>query len=591
LAIGFGAIAMAACAGTNRRTESEALPESFYTVTAELALARHEPRVAAVQYAAAAERDHSLLPRAVEVAAETLQPSLGLATAERWIKLDPDSLEAQRAAGNAALELYKIEQSAAHYRFVIAHSPDGVEAEFGALEKELRNEDDPYGVRQLADHLAGDFPTSAAALRLQGFAALRADDPAAAVRSFEAALARPGEPGNTAKPGDPAKPADAAKPGDAAQPAETATAAAAVAAAEARRDLTDALLRARVLSGEVEGALAEAAAQVAHDDTPENQFAYSLLLWAAKRDAQVRERLKVLLAKPDFAPDALRVLALLEFQAGNDDAAGVRFAELLATGRYVEDGFYYLGLIAERHADFERALRWYSRVQSGDNTVPALLRAAAILHAHGAESTADELLDRLLEDEPSRAPEIIAGQAQIYVQAGDPARAITLLDGAMTQYPDSVELRYARATSYEQQGRVDVALRELAAIAEARPDDPAALNALGYTLADHSRHLSRARALVERAYAAAPKSAAIRDSLGWVLYRQGNVQAALPLLSGAYADEPGGDIGAHLGEVLWQLGRQSDAERIWSEASRIDSDDRLLKATRRRLHAEKPAGG
>ena len=227
----------------------------------------------------------------------------------------------------------------------------------------------------------------------------------------------------------------------------------------------------------------------------------------------------------------------------NDDDAGVRFAELLATGRYVEDGFYYLGLIAERHGDFERALRWYSRVQSGDNTVPALLRAAAILHAHGAESTADELLERLIEDEPARVPEIIAGQAQIYVQAGDPARATTLLDRALAQYPDSVELRYARATS------------------------------------------------LERAYAAAPKSAAIRDSLGWVLYRQGHSQAALPYLEGAYADEPGGDIGAHLGEVLWQLGKKADAERIWSTASRIDSDDRLLKATRRRLHAEQPEGG
>jgi hypothetical protein len=64
----------------------------------------------------------------------------------------------------------------------------------------------------------------------------------------------------------------------------------------------------------------------------------------------------------------------------------------------------------------------------------------------------------------------------------------------------------------------------------------------------------------------------------------------LPLLTGAFADEPGGDIGAHLGEVLWRLDRRADAERIWTEARRIDSDSRLVQSTRKRLHEEERAG-
>ena len=92
-----------------------------------------------------------------------------------------------------------------------------------------------------------------------------------------------------------------------------------------------------------------------------------------------------------------------------------------------------------------------------------------------------------------------------------------------------------------------------------------------------------ARRLIEQAYAAAPKNAAILDSLGWVLFRQGHGEQALPYLNEAYADEHDGDIAAHLGEVLWRLGRRSDAERIWSEASRADSDNPLLKSTQLRL--------
>jgi thioredoxin-like negative regulator of GroEL len=70
-----------------------------------------------------------------------------------------------------------------------------------------------------------------------------------------------------------------------------------------------------------------------------------------------------------------------------------------------------------------------------------------------------------------------------------------------------------------------------------------------------------------------------------VLFRQGHVAEAEPYLRAAYLDDRGGDIAAHLGEVLWRLGKPADAERIWSEAGAIDTDNRLLKATRARLHA------
>jgi Tfp pilus assembly protein PilF len=137
---------------------------------------------------------------------------------------------------------------------------------------------------------------------------------------------------------------------------------------------------------------------------------------------------------------------------------------------------------------------------------------------------------------------------------------------------------------YEEQGRTGAALRELTMVVKSRPNDPAALNALGFTLADHSKELSRARKLIERAYAAAPRNAAILDSLGWVLYRQGHAAEALPYLTEAYSDDRDGDIAAHLGEVLWRLGRTDEAQQTWSAASAIDADNQLLKSTRQRFN-------
>jgi tetratricopeptide (TPR) repeat protein len=558
-ALAWSLVICAACAGPRVDDDAVGAPQVFYTVTGEIALARNEPRLAALQYTAAAmhAKDLSLVARASEVTAQTLQPSLAAVVAERWINLDPKSLDAHKAAARAALALDRIGESAGQYRVVVSASPRGAEAELIDLESELSAADNVFAARQVADRLALAFPQSAAALRLQGFVAMRADDPAAAVRSFTAALALLPAQGGQAD------------------------------AAQTRRDLMQGLWRARILAGDWQGPLAESQALAESDATPTNQLDYALLLLAAQRNDAAITQLESLATQADSEPVALRLLGLIEFQDGKIEEASRHFTELLATGKFVDDSFYYLGLIAERRGDIAKALRLYAQVQNGDNAVAALLRASNILQAHGAAPAAQELLDHLIEDAPERAPEVLAARAKIYSDSGDARQAIEVLDQGEIQYPDNVDIRYAIASAYEEGGQVSEALRELKRILKSRPDDPAALNAYGYTLADHNRELGHARTLIERAYAAAPKNAAILDSLGWVLYRQGHPEQALTYLSTAYSDDRGGDITAHYGEVLWQVGRRDEAERIWSEAITADSQNRLLNATRQRLHTSK----
>ncbi len=550
LILGIGIIMYAAGAACAAQAPAISAPQAFYTVTAEIALARHEARLAAQQYATGARRDPSLLPRAVEVAAQTLQPSIGLELAERWTAREPRSVEARLAAAAAALSLHRIDLSASHYQALLAGAAGGAEGEFSVVEKELLDNSNFYGARQVADRLATDFPSSPAARRVQAFAAMRADDPAAAVHALQAAIAM------------------GAKDDEA-------------------RTLAQALRRARILAGDADAPLQEARADLASDDSPERRIDYALLLLAAKRNAEAREQLAPLLNKPETAPEALHILGLIEFQEGDDTAASQHLFQMIVSGHFLDEGFFYQGLIAERHADLDRALTNYARVQGGTNVLAAMLRAATILRTHGEAVESNELLDQLLIDEPQSATEILAARISIDNQAGDVAGASRRIAAAIAEYPDSTELHYARASFQDERGEVSAALHELESVLKTRPGDPSAQNALGYTLADHSRQLPRARKLIDEAFAVAPKSAAIRDSLGWVLYRQGHSSEALPLLTAAFADEPGGDIGAHLGEVLWQGGQQAEAEKIWAQAGTIDLDNRLLKATRQRLRAQR----
>jgi tetratricopeptide (TPR) repeat protein len=347
--------------------------------------------------------------------------------------------------------------------------------------------------------------------------------------------------------------------------------------------LAQTLLRARIMAGDVEEPLRTAKALLDADASPTNRFNYAALLMTAQRLPEATEQLEALARNAESTAVALRLLGLIEFQQGHFDAASARFRQLLTVGKFGDDAFYYLAMIADRNGDPERALRFFSQVQNGENVVPALLRAATLLHKHGAPSAAEELLDRLMEDEPQRAPEILTARARMYAQSSDLTKAFAVLEKGAKDYPDSVELRYATASVYEEQGQVSAALLELTLVVKARPNDPAAMNALGFTLADHMKKLSQARKLIERAHAAAPRNPAILDSLGWVNFRQGRANEALPYLRAAYADDRDGDIAAHLGEVLWRLGQQEEAQRIWSEASAMDADNILLKSTRHRL--------
>ena len=246
-----------------------------------------------------------------------------------------------------------------------------------------------------------------------------------------------------------------------------------------------------------------------------------------------------------------------------------------------------LGRIAERSGDEQAALRLYARVEDGDNVLAAMLRAAQLLRRSGAIQESELLLDGLLADAPRRAPQILAARAQLYADADDAAHGLEVLRQAIDVYPDVIELRFKRAELLEASRQWRAALKEMEALQRRRPDDPATLNALGYTLADHALQLSRARRLIELAHAQAPQSAAILDSLGWVLYRQGRPAQALPHLTAAFAVDRGAETGAHLGEVLWMLNRREAALQVWEQARREDPGDRVLRATLARLKASR----
>ncbi len=537
--------AIAGCASTP--TEPPLAGESDLTnvIVAEIAAARNELPVAASRYAQIAGHSSApeVLERATRLAADAQQPRLALRAAERWIGVAPGAIEAQEFAAGAALQLHQVPLAAAHLRRVLSLEPGGLEPGYRRVGDVLGASDDVYAARRAAEQVAADHADAVPALKLVGLAQASADDSSAAVANLAKAVR-----------------------------------------AAPTSELTWALARAMALAGQEREALELANAQADRVDDANGKLQHAAVLILLHREAAAQAELESLIDAPQGGPEALRLLGRLQLQRGALDLAEECFFRLVKSGHYIGDAFYHLGRIAERRGQDDAALRLYARVEEGESVYSAMLRAAALLRRNGAVDEAEGLLDGLLADAPTRAPQILAARAQLYADVDEQRRGLALLDGAIGTYPDSVELRFKRAELLDQSQQLRAALRELDRLQKQRPDDPAALNALGYTLADHALQLPRARRLIEAAFARAPQSAAIRDSLGWVLYRQGQPQQALAHLSAAFAADRGAETGAHLGEVLWKLNQREEARRIWEQARAEDPRDKVLLATLARLN-------
>jgi len=179
--------------------------------------------------------------------------------------------------------------------------------------------------------------------------------------------------------------------------------------------------------------------------------------------------------------------------------------------------------------------------------------------------------------------QLILAEAQLLRDANQTKAAFDLVGQALDRVPNNPDLLYDYAMLAEKVDRVDILESSLRKLIEIRPEHAHAYNALGYSLADRNERLPEAQELIEKALKLAPDDSFIIDSMGWVLYRRGQLKDSLNYLRRAYAGRPDPEIAAHLGEVLWALGERSEAERVWGDASKEAPDNETLVNTIKRL--------
>ena len=324
------------------------------------------------------------------------------------------------------------------------------------------------------------------------------------------------------------------------------------------------------------------------DRFPEDQslrLNYARALIEAGRLEEARPLFQALLRKNPEDAELRFTVALLAMEA-NDLAIAER--ELRALHKVPERSnvaAYYLGRLFEQRGNDTAARDWYGRVAEGEVRMDALMRIAALDARAGRidQGRAHLAKARANTEIPEEQVRLFLAEADLLKQAGKPELALEVLDAALHDHPGEPDLLYTRALLADQLDRFEEAEANLRAILAQDPDQPEALNALGYTLANRNMRLDEAYELIEKALGLAPENPAILDSMGWVLYRQGKLAEAEGYLRKAYEIEPDGEIAAHLAEVMGAQGRHEEALQLVDKALAREPERRELLEIQQRL--------
>ena len=326
---------------------------------------------------------------------------------------------------------------------------------------------------------------------------------------------------------------------------------------------------------------------------PELRLGYARTLIALQMFPQAVQQLTLLNTRhPEFAEGWL-IHGLLLQETGQTNQAEqhlVRFVQLNAKNTEPEqqasqaEALMALAQMAQRQGQLERAGQWLAQMPASTDPIKLASRKADLLAQQGRLDEARLVLAQVQTTTPEQAKRKTLAQSQWMREHTQAAGAYTLVKAALDAQADDADLVSELAMVTEKLKRFDEMERLLRQLMKARPQDPQAFNALGYSLADRKIRLDEARSLIEQAVTLAPQDPYIQDSLGWVAFRQGKLAEALQVLQAAYQARPDAEIAAHLGEVMWVMGQTQEAANIWREGLLLKADNETLQETLKRLN-------
>ncbi len=269
--------------------------------------------------------------------------------------------------------------------------------------------------------------------------------------------------------------------------------------------------------------------------------------------------------------------------AAFDEAHRVAPDDLAITGYLIE-----VNLAAKKYSAAVDLAR-QARIQNPNDLRLARLGAQALRQSGQPDQGIAVMQDALRKhaDEPMA----YIGLAQIYSDTSRGADAVKVLQDAQAKFPANVTIAFELGSVFDKQRRFPDAEAAFHRVLAREPDHAAALNYLGYMLAERGERLAESVGYVKRALEIDPDNGSFLDSLGWAYYKSNKLDLALDNLGRAAGQlKTNSVIQDHYGDVLVKLKRYDEAIAAWTRALSGDSDaidrggiDKKIRAAKQKL--------
>jgi tetratricopeptide (TPR) repeat protein len=327
--------------------------------------------------------------------------------------------------------------------------------------------------------------------------------------------------------------------------------------------------------------------KVAVADSQRIRLEYARLLTDQQRRDEAGRQLAIITRDNPGVAEPWLLQGLLALQSGQPDQATTALERYLSlqpsNSRGTMQARILLSEAAEKQGRLDLALTWLEQVEDAEALPAVLSRRALLMARQGRLPEARALLRQMPGQTDADERRKLIAEGQLLRDLALYPEALEVYAEAMNRFPQDSDIAYERAMVAEKAGRLDEMeqwLRELIARA---PDYGHAYNALGYSLADRKLKLQEARELIQRALQLLPDDPFVQDSMGWVEFRLGHLAESRRWLELAFERRPDAEIATHLGEVLWELGEQDAARKVWQRGQQQQPGNETLQRTLDRL--------
>ena len=517
----------------------------YQLLVAEFAGKREQLPLALKHYLALAEqtRNRDIVERAARIALFADDNDAALRAGKLWVEVAPENLDARQLLAASLIRAGQGTAALEHLKYVLSKDRSNDGNRFRAIANLLGSEADRQTALSVMEALVATRPNDTDAEVAYALLAMRAENLPKARAAMESLVGKIDINPNLAL----AYVALLQKQGE---------------AGEGSRFLERALKRA--------------------PDEMGLRLLYARMLADDRQYEAARRQFSLLEKKAPDNADVVYALGLLNLQANKVDDAERNFLTLAKTPDRESEAAFYLGQIEESRGKREAALSRYETVKTGANVLPSQLRRAVLLASLERLDESRQLLAGIKTEDQTERSQVALTHAEILVAHDKLDEAMAVYDQALNGLYD-MPLLYNRAMLAERMGKLELLESDLKTILEREPDNAQALNALGFTLADRTTRYEEARALIEKALKVGPRDFYVLDSMGWVLFKLGQAEAAIPYLEEARKIRDDPEVAAHLGEVLWSLGRRKEAREVWEKALKQHPEQPKLLDTIKRL--------